>query len=408
MTKLHIDFETRSECDLARAGAEKYSRHPSTTVLCMAYSNDDLHPQLWRPGEPFPAYVSEWVACNDGPIAAHNAHFELAIWNNTLSRMVPNLPKLQASQLDCTMGRALAMGMPADLATLAQALRLPFQKDMAGRAAMLKLSKPTKRRDGTHYFRDDPELFSTLYAYCIRDVEVERAIDKLLPPLSPSERALWTVDARINLRGVYIDLPTVEKLMRVVDIEMDRINARIFKLTGEAISSVSQAAKLREWMNSQHSSLMPGFAVVDDLTKTSVTNAIALKDHFSEEIQEALALRQEGSKASTAKLSAMVDSADDDGRARGLLTYHGAGPGRWAGRRVQTQNMPRGVEGFTPEDAEELFTIVHGVHASKASRMIRAAFSMHEAKTVRKASVLDLISSSLRSLIMAAPTGVLQ
>ena len=37
----------------------------------------------------------------------------------------------------------------------------------------------------------------------------------------------------------------------------------------------------------------------------------------------------------------MINGADADGRIRGTMQYHGAHTGRWAGRRVQPQNLPR-------------------------------------------------------------------
>lgn len=397
--KLHIDFETRSSCDLAKAGAVKYAKHQSTSVLCMAYKFGNEPTRLWKAGELFPGDVAKHVA-DGGIVAAHNAHFELAIWNFALRRMFPWLPELAPEQLDCTMGRALAMGMPADLGTLAVALKLSFQKDMAGRAAMLKLSKPTKRRDGTEYFREDPELYATLHAYCIRDVDVEAAVDEALPPLSEAEKALWVVDARINMRGVHIDLPAVRAVQRIVDIETARLNAELEAATGGDVQTVAQANKLREWIGEANRANGYG---VNDLTKTSVANALAHgADRYSDTALKVLALRQEGSKASTAKLKAMEAGACSDGRARGLLTYHGAGPGRWAGRRIQTQNMPRGLEDWTVDDAEDVFATALAVPPASAVRLIGATMHANANEAVRKGSVLDAVSSSLRCLISAA------
>ncbi|BAE50734.1 DNA polymerase [Paramagnetospirillum magneticum] len=58
--------------------------------------------------------------------------------------------------------------------------------------------------------------------------------------------------------------------------------------------------------------------------------------------RQAVEIRAEAAKASTAKLTAMVKCACDDGRARGLHLVYGAGTGRWAGRLIQLQNLPRG------------------------------------------------------------------
>ena len=41
MTKLTIDFETRSASDLPSVGSWRYSRDPTTGVLCLAWMVDD-------------------------------------------------------------------------------------------------------------------------------------------------------------------------------------------------------------------------------------------------------------------------------------------------------------------------------------------------------------------------------
>ena len=46
-----IDFETRSRVDLPKLGLDKYSRDPSTEVICMAYSFGGAEPELWIPSE---------------------------------------------------------------------------------------------------------------------------------------------------------------------------------------------------------------------------------------------------------------------------------------------------------------------------------------------------------------------
>ena len=60
-------------------------------------------------------------------------------------------------------------------------------------------------------------------------------------------------------------------------------------------------------------------------------------------VKEVLSLRLELSKSSVRKYEAMSTSANPkDYRARGLMQFHGAArTGRWAGRLIQVQNLPR-------------------------------------------------------------------
>lgn len=59
-------------------------------------------------------------------------------------------------------------------------------------------------------------------------------------------------------------------------------------------------------------------------------------------MREVLQLRGDLSKSSVKKYQAMQQVAGDDGRARGLIQFNGAGrTGRFAGRLMQVQNLPR-------------------------------------------------------------------
>lgn len=49
------------------------------------------------------------------------------------------------------------------------------------------------------------------------------------------------------------------------------------------------------------------------------------------------------------KLKRAVAATMPDGRIRGCFQWHGAHTGRWAGRIIQPQNLPRVPEGFDPE-----------------------------------------------------------
>src|SRR6185437_10024351 len=100
MTKLHIDFETRSTVDLKKAGLDNYARHPTTDVWCMAWAFDDEDVDLWAcDSVDYAGHALDHVAAG-GAVYAHNAAFELAIWNNIC---VPRFawPTLRTEQCRC-------------------------------------------------------------------------------------------------------------------------------------------------------------------------------------------------------------------------------------------------------------------------------------------------------------------
>ena len=79
---------------------------------------------------------------------------------------------------------------------------------------------------------------------------------------------------------------------------------------------------------------------VHSLNKADVPGLI--ENTFSEKVKRMLEIRQELSKTSTKKYVAMKNAVCSDDRVRGLLQFYGANrTGRWAGRLVQIQNLPR-------------------------------------------------------------------
>ena len=77
------------------------------------------------------------------------------------------------------------------------------------------------------------------------------------------------------------------------------------------------------------------------LTKNTIPDLIKAATDIPD-AKESLELRQELSKTSVAKYTKMNEVINSDGRARGLLQFFGANrTGRWAGRLIQVQNLPR-------------------------------------------------------------------
>lgn len=79
---------------------------------------------------------------------------------------------------------------------------------------------------------------------------------------------------------------------------------------------------------------------VENLQKATVSSMI--KNLDDGKAKRMLEIRQELSKTSVKKYTAMQNAICADGRIRGLLQFYGANrTGRWAGRLVQVQNLPR-------------------------------------------------------------------
>lgn len=377
MTALFIDFETRSELDLRQVGLHNYARHTSTDVWCMAWALGDAEPSLWAPPFNCPPAVHNHVF-DGGRVVAHNAPFELAIWNNI---MVPRYgwPELKPEQTFCTMAMAYAMGLPGNLEDAALALGLAVLKDTEGRALMLRMCRP--RSPGVWW--DEPDKLARLYAYCQQDVRVERELGKRLLPLSEQERKVWLMDYAINQRGVQVDIPTAKAAMAMAETVKERCNVELAKVTAGSVQTVTAVAALKEWIAAQG-------VPVDSLAKQDVVDILDA-GNLPANVARALALRQEAGKASTAKLDRMVDAAGDDGRLHNLYQYHGAATGRWAGRGVQVHNLPRDMP---PRDTVdrilslvrsgeyEAIDAIYGPPLSVISRCLRSFFKAPDGKVL--------------------------
>ena len=379
-TALFVDFETRSELDLREVGLHRYARHPSTSVWCAAWAIGEMEPIIWNPTletrEPL-VHVERGL-----PVLAHNAPFELEIWNEI---MVPRYgwPRLKPEQTYCTMAMAYAQGLPGALEDAALATGLHVLKDTEGRALMLRMARPRSVKPTVWW--DEPEKLARLYEYCKQDVRVERELGKRLMPLSATERRVWLMDYRINQRGVAVDVASAKAAVTLAEKMKAEAGAKLSKLTDGAVQAVSAVAAMKEWMATQGVSTA-GIAKQDVVDLLAGPLGTSLNPN-AEKVRRVLMVRQEVGKASTAKFDVMVNRAGDDGRLRQMYQYHGAATGRWAGRGVQTHNLPRNL----PE-AETIEKILAFIRAGDDAAI-----------DLLYGPPLTVASNCLRSFFMASP-----
>lgn len=383
-----IDFETRSTVDLKSTGAWPYAEHPTTEVYWLCYCIGDGAVQSWRPGMPDPADLLAHVALG-GPVVAHNAQFEWCVWNLCLRGVHGYAwPELTTAQLDDTMARALVMALPASLDEVSRVLGLAHQKDDAGSRLMKQMAKPKPAalKKGLVQWFDDEDRRERLRQYCAADVEAERDLDKVLPPLSPLERRVWEWDQLVNQRGVAIDTASAQLAGAVVAEEMAAANARISALTGGEVPTVNSHAALGKWLRWR--------GVVGADNTQAETVELLLEGEHPDDVREVLEIRRDAGKASVAKLPAVLAQTASDGRAHGLLMFAGAGrTRRWAGRGAQPQNLPR------PEFKQRVIDAVLDLLplGSGARPAIAALYG----------PPVSVLSSCLRALFVAAPGRVL-
>lgn len=341
MNTLHIDLETYSSVDLTACGVYKYAEAPDFDVLLFGYAVDGppAHVVDLTAGEEVPQDVLDALTDTSVTKVAHNASFERVC----LSRYLRDRGVLRAGEFidstgwQCTMVHGASLGLPRSLADVGLVLRLDDQKMTEGKDLIRRFSipqRPTKTNGGRTRIlpEDDPEAWETFKAYNRRDVEVEIAVYQRLAkyPMPDSELRLYELDQRINDRGVAIDLLLVEQAIRMGERAKAELTAELTDLT--KLENPGSTIQMKTWLSDHGVSAA-------SLDKDAVTTLLA--GDLPPDVRKVLLLRQQIAKSSLAKYKAMRNAVSVDGRIRGTLQFYGAGTGRWAGRIIQPQNLPR-------------------------------------------------------------------
>jgi DNA polymerase bacteriophage-type len=337
MKECRLDFETRSDIDLKTRGSGPYFASPHFKALILCYSIDNGPVQEWTFGKACPADLREHIE-SGGYIRAFNASFERQCFEQLHAREGWPLPAIDRYR--CTAAEAAAMSLPRSLAGVGEALGLPVQKDKRGMALIRKFSIPRRARKGEAenglYWNEPhefPQEFAEFVAYCRQDVETEAAAGARIVPLSDYEQAVYTLDQAINKRGIRIDIRSAVAAIELAAKAKSRLDNEMCIATGGYVRKCSEPGKLVEWVQSQGIDM-------SSAAKAEVAELLSFED-LPESVRLAIETRQEAAKTSVAKLQAMVNRADADGRVRNSFLMYGAGTGRWTNMGVNFANMPR-------------------------------------------------------------------
>lgn len=378
MHHLSIDLETFSSVPIAKAGAQKYIESHDFEILLFAYSVDgsDVSCIDFLQGEILPNWLIDALTSPDYIKHAYNAAFEWGCLSRYLGRQLP------PEQWRCTRFHGLYAGYTAGLDATGRALGLPEDKRKlnTGKALIRYFCvpcAPTKANGGRtrNMPHHAPERWQLFKEYCRQDVVTEMEIEKrlssiIIPDFVQKE---WERDLIINSRGVAVDMELVEGALNIDKTVHDRLVAEAMELSG--LNNPNSVAQLSLWLESQTGEN------VSDLRKDTVAKMLAEKDN-SPKVQRMLEIRQELGKTSTKKYDAIEAAVCKDGRVRGLLQFYGANrTGRWAGRLVQVQNLPRTYTNPLELARElvknrniEALRFIYGSIPDTLSQLIRTAF----------------------------------
>lgn len=337
MHHLSIDLETFSSVPIAKAGAQKYISSPDFEILLFAYSLDGAPVEIidLAMGEKLPPWLVQAITSPDYIKHAYNAPFE---WG-CLSKYIGYLPP---DQWRCTMFHGLYCGYTAGLDATGRALGLSEDKRKlnTGKALIRYFCVPCNpsKANGQrtrNYPHHDPARWDLFKEYCRQDVVTEMEIERRLSsfPVPDWVQKQWEVDLIINARGVAVDMDFVGGALQMGATVKQSLMQEATEIS--RLDNPNSVAQLTQWLQTEMDEEL------SDLRKDTVAQLLN-RDGNSSHVQRMLEIRQELGKTSTKKYDAIEAAVCPDGRVRGLLQFYGANrTGRWAGRLVQVQNLPR-------------------------------------------------------------------
>ena len=337
MKTINIDIETFSSINISKSGVYKYVESEDFEVLLFAYSIDGGKTEIVdiANGEELSEEIIQALLDDNVIKWAFNAQFERIC----LSRFL-KLPKgtyLNPKSWRCTMIWSAYMGLPFSLEGVGKVLGLEKQKLIEGKDLIKYFCVPcTPTKSNRYRNRNFPfhdkikwEAFKT---YNIGDVDTEKEIQCKLIKF-PVPDFIWKeyhLDQVINDRGIKVDLDFVNRVIALDDKVRTKLMSELQILT--ELENPNSVVQLKGWLSEQG-------VETESLDKKSVKELVKVTKG---EVSKALALRMQLSKSSIKKYQAMRDVACEDNRCRGMFQFLGANrTGRFSGRNVQLQNLPR-------------------------------------------------------------------
>lgn len=349
---INLDYESRSRVNLKTEGFDRYSSSPSTEIIMAAWSVNDgkiqFHDKMARP-KLNPELVD---ALRDPDVIkwGFNAQFERVMTERVLGI------KTDPRSWRCTMVLAYMLGFSGDLALIGRTIGLESDKlkDAEGKALIKRFCsprKPTKKEpwewcdEITH-----PEEWERFCAYNRQDVVTEMAIKRRLQkyPVMDSEWELYAIDQAINDRGIYVDQDYARSALQMADRSKPLIISAMRDITG--LANPNAPAQLQPWLKDE------GYPF-DDLRADTIKKVINERDSngISDTAVEVLELRQNSAKSSISKYKVMTTKVGYDSYFRYSLQFWGAQrTGRWAGRALQTHNLPRTPKMLEPMEDQHI------------------------------------------------------
>lgn len=348
-----MDYETRSRVELKKYGVYPYVECPDFAPLMAAWALNNRPVELAVGTLEIRLDLEDMLRDPSVIKVAHNAQFERIVTSAMIG--LPVGTYLDPDPWFDTAAIACEQGWPRKLAPLAQALGGGELKDEAGTRLINLFCKPNRKGEwngpDTH-----PVEWQQFCDYCVQDVATLRDVFKRMKGLAgwPTlmERRVFMADQYMNDRGVEIDLWMAQEAVRCrEENSLDQMN-EITSLSHGMIVNPNSQPQMMAWVREE------GIDCSD--MQAGTIEALLVSGTLTEDQHRILELKSELALTASHKFSAAVGGISSDGRLRGQFKFYGAHTGRWSGRGVQLQNLPRaGLPNKTAVD-EAILTLKLG------------------------------------------------
>lgn len=321
---IFLDIETKSRVNLKKAGVYAYTLCPDFSILMMSWAIDD-GPLSTTLGHDNIVLKFLELQATGATLIAHNVGFERVCFSRSLY-----LQWLDPAEWHDTMAIAAERGLPMSLEDASAVLGCA-PKDSAGKA-LIKLFCVPRKDGGFNDATTHPAEWLDFIAYCEQDVSTMREIDKKMGRWpNEMERRTWIVDQRINDRGLRFDRELCHSAGAAVAFNKSWQREEMELLTG--VQNPGSNPQMMRWIEEE------GLPLID----CKAENLTALRDSGTLKFHQhrALELRGEYALTSYGKFDTATITASEGDRIRGAFNFFGAHTGRWSGRGVQVQNLPR-------------------------------------------------------------------
>lgn len=322
MRHLSIDIETFSDIDIQKAGAYRYAQSEQFRIMLFAYSFDGEDVQVidLENGEEIPHFILTALQDKEVIKHAYNAAFEWYCLNRAGI-------KTPLDQWQCTMVHAMYLSLPAGLANTGEALGIPEDKKKSA------VGKQLIRYFCVKPYKPDAVKWKAFKEYNRQDVVSEMEIENRLSgfPVPELEWERWRQDIAMNAYGVKVDTELVNGAIKIQERCEEELLTEAIRLT--QLENPNSPTQLLNWVNAQ------GYPL-ENTQKATIESA--LKEDLPLKVRRVLEIRQQLGKTSVKKYEAMTNTIGEGDRVRGISQFYGASKtGRFSGRLVQMQNLPR-------------------------------------------------------------------